>query len=144
MTKAVFSAHPTIAITGASAGIGEETALLFAERGWRVVLGARRQDRLEAVAKKLKVAGAHEVVIAQLDVTVDDSVKKFAEAGIGTRPFFWGLHEQPVLKNYNINVQGSFPISEHMSRQGFYLPSGLAITESQINYVCDTLLKIFK
>ncbi len=80
MTKAVSSTHPTIAITGASAGIGEETALLFAERGWRVVLGARRQDRLEAVAKKLKVAGAHEVVIAQLDVTVDDSVKKFAEA----------------------------------------------------------------
>ena len=68
----------------------------------------------------------------------------FAKAGIGTRPFFWSLHEQPVLKNYNITVKESFPISEHMSRQGFYLPSGLAITEGQINYVCDTLLKIFK
>ncbi len=73
-----------------------------------------------------------------------EAMEKFADAGIGTRPFFWGLHEQPVLKHYNINVDGSFPISEHMSRQGFYLPSGLAITESQINYVCDTLLKIFK
>lgn len=73
-----------------------------------------------------------------------EAMKKFADAGIGTRPFFWGLHEQPVLKHYNIIVDGSFPISEHMSRQGFYLPSGLAITESQINYVCDTLLKIFK
>jgi len=85
-------------------------------------------------------------VVIKDNQTMDakEAMKKFAEAGIGTRPFFWGLHEQPVLKNYNINVQGSFPISEHMSRQGFYLPSGLAITESQINYVCDTLLKIFK
>ena len=73
-----------------------------------------------------------------------EAMKQFADAGIGTRPFFWSLHEQPVLKNYNINVEGNFPVSEHMSRQGFYLPSGLAITEDQINYVCDILLKIFK
>ena len=79
MTKAVSSVSPTIAITGASAGIGEETALLFAERGWRVVLGARRRDRLEEIAKKLKAAGAHDVVVTTLDVTIDESVKKFAE-----------------------------------------------------------------
>ncbi len=79
MTKAVSSVSPTIAITGASAGIGEETALLFAERGWRVVLGARRRDRLEEIAKKLKAAGAHDAVVTTLDVTIDESVKKFAE-----------------------------------------------------------------
>lgn len=85
-------------------------------------------------------------VVIKDNQTMDakEAMKYLAEAGIGTRPFFWGLHEQPVLKNYNINVEGIFPISEHMSRQGFYLPSGLAITEDQINYVCDTVLKIFK
>jgi 3-hydroxy acid dehydrogenase / malonic semialdehyde reductase len=78
MTNPVSSAPKTIAITGASAGIGEETALLFAERGWRVVLGARRVDRLEKLVQKLKALGARDIVIQNLDVTQDHSVKSFA------------------------------------------------------------------
>lgn len=50
-------AGKVIAITGASAGIGEATALLLAERGARVVLGARSADRLEALASRITEAG---------------------------------------------------------------------------------------
>ncbi len=68
----------SIVITGASAGIGAETAALFAERGWHVILGARRRDKLEQLASKLSVAGAPEVTVLDLDVTSDQSVQDFA------------------------------------------------------------------
>jgi hypothetical protein len=66
---------PRIAITGASSGIGEATAVLFAERGWTVDAGARRFDRLEKLAAKYKTLRP-----LRLDVTDAESVARFAEA----------------------------------------------------------------
>lgn len=69
---------PTIVITGASAGIGEETAILFAEKGWKVIIAARRVDRLELLAKRIAKRNQNNVVVLELDVTDDQSVKTFA------------------------------------------------------------------
>jgi NADP-dependent 3-hydroxy acid dehydrogenase YdfG len=62
-----------VAITGASSGIGEATALLLAERGAKVVLGARRPDRLEALAARIADAGG-KAAYARTDVSRRDDL----------------------------------------------------------------------
>jgi NADP-dependent 3-hydroxy acid dehydrogenase YdfG len=61
-------ADKVVVITGASSGIGESTAKLLARRGAKVVLGARRKDRLDAVVKEISAAGGKAVSFA-VDVT---------------------------------------------------------------------------
>jgi NADP-dependent 3-hydroxy acid dehydrogenase YdfG len=63
----------TVVITGASGGIGEATALLLAERGANVVLGARRLERLQALADRIVDAGG-EAAFAQTDVRRRDDL----------------------------------------------------------------------
>jgi NADP-dependent 3-hydroxy acid dehydrogenase YdfG len=82
MTTTVQSDSRTgkvVLVTGASSGIGEATARLLAAAGHRVVLGARRADRLAAVAEKIRADGGtadhHE-----LDVTDLESVRAFVGA----------------------------------------------------------------
>jgi NADP-dependent 3-hydroxy acid dehydrogenase YdfG len=72
-----------ILITGASSGIGEATARGLARKGARVVLGARRTDRLETLAKQIRDEGgvAH---FRALDVTKLDDVQAFVKFAVET------------------------------------------------------------
>lgn len=63
--------------------------------------------------------------------------KILAEAGIGTRTFFWCMHEQPVYKKAGLFAGETYPNAEYLARKGFYIPSGLALTEEQIERVVD-------
>ncbi|MGW3098829.1 SDR family oxidoreductase [Streptomyces sp. NPDC001102] len=75
------AATKTVLITGASSGIGEATARRLAALGHRVLLGARRTERLAALAEELRHGGAS-AAHRELDVTSLDSVQAFAAAAI--------------------------------------------------------------
>lgn len=60
------------------------------------------------------------------------AMQKLAARQIGTRPFFWCMHEQPVFHKMRLFKNEHYPVSERMARRGFYLPSGMALTEEQI------------
>ena len=62
----------TVIITGASQGIGKATALLFARKGYNIVLAARQADRLEAAAKEVRELGSEALAVA---CDVRDSVQ---------------------------------------------------------------------
>lgn len=66
---------------------------------------------------------------------------RLAGCGVGTRPFFWPMHEQPVVKKLLGNSAGSFPVAERLARRGFYLPSGLALSEEQIDEAAASVIK---
>jgi perosamine synthetase len=59
------------------------------------------------------------------------------EHSIGYRPFFHPMHLQPALKKYGCDCSGSYPVSLDLGRNGLYLPSGSALTEVQIENICD-------
>ena len=63
---------------------------------------------------------------------------------IGSRPFFWCMHEQPVFNNMNLFKDESYPVSEKLARNGFYIPSGLGITDEEIDQVSNFLIEIVK
>ena len=68
-----------------------------------------------------------------------EMMEKLRSHGIGSRPFFLGLHEQPVFHDRGLFVGEQYPIAERASRYGLYLPSGMTLTKSQVDVVCDTL-----
>jgi perosamine synthetase len=74
----------------------------------------------------------------------EGAMKKMADLGVGTRPFFWPMHEQPVFRKMNLFVNESYPVSERIARRGFYIPSGLNLSESEMVRVVDCLKKILK
>jgi perosamine synthetase len=83
-------------------------------------------------------------------VVLDDDVPfdaaRFAELlrerGVDTRPFFVGMHEQPVLRRMGLFAGEAYPVTDRIARRGLYLPSGLTITREQQDLVCQAIEEV--
>jgi perosamine synthetase len=83
-------------------------------------------------------------VVLEDDVPFDagEAMRRLAKKGIGTRPFFWCMHEQPVLRKMGLFQNDSHRHAERIARRGFYLPSGLALTEDQITRAAKAVKEV--
>ncbi|HSQ27323.1 MAG TPA: SDR family oxidoreductase [Anaerolineales bacterium] len=84
-STAMSSSPPVILITGASSGIGAASARLFAKQGYRVVLAARRLDRMQTMVEEIRKQGGQALAI-QTDVSRWDSVKQMVQVTLDS----WG------------------------------------------------------
>jgi perosamine synthetase len=83
-------------------------------------------------------------------ITLKDDYKKtvqevMAELGrykIGTRPFFYPMHKQPVFNKMGLFLDDDLPNSEKLYEKGFYIPSGLALTNEEMFEVSIALHKV--
>jgi perosamine synthetase len=105
-----------------------------------------RLSRLHGLELQLEQAWGRSVywmygLIVRETTGVDaaELARRLAQRGIETRPFFLGMHEQPVLRQRGLFAGETYPVTERLARQGLYLPSGLGLQESQIACICEAV-----
>jgi perosamine synthetase len=72
----------------------------------------------------------------------EEAMRRLGAVGIGTRPFFWPMHEQPVLRRMGLFGDVTCPVAERIARRGFYVPSGVALEREQVVSVSQALRQI--
>jgi perosamine synthetase len=77
-----------------------------------------------------------------LGMDATEFAEKLKSNDVETRPFFLGLHEQPVFHRMGLFENEKHPVAEHIARQGLYLPSGLTLTESHVEQVTESVRKV--
>lgn len=80
-------------------------------------------------------------LVADTQQLAEETMKFLADKKIGTRPFFWCMHEQPVFNNMGLFKNEKYPVAEKLARNGFYLPSGLGLSEEEVSTVINAMKK---
>ena len=74
-----------------------------------------------------------------VDISVDSLQDELRTRGVETRPFFLGLHEQPVLRERGLFADAQLPTCELLARRGLYLPSSPQLSEAEIEHISTSL-----
>ena len=152
--------------------VHEELGWNFRMSNLQAAVGVAQLERLPATLRKKRQIGAwYDALLADLPqlqrlpartayaenlywvygVVLADDVRFDAEAamrrlgalGIGTRPFFWPMHEQPVLRRRGLFEGVSCPVAERIARRGFYIPSGVGLSRDEAERVSDAVHGLF-
>jgi perosamine synthetase len=76
--------------------------------------------------------------------TRDELIAFLKENGIETRLLFNGMHKQKALANYGCGCKDKYPVTDWLSENGFYLPSGSGLTEPDIARICELIIEFKK
>ncbi|MEW4563340.1 glucose 1-dehydrogenase [Bremerella sp. JC770] len=135
-----------VLITGGTSGIGEASAILFAEQGAKVVVAGRRTELGEAVVDRIKSAGG-EAVFVKTDVTSEEDVQNlvhqtvakygrvdvaFNNAGVEATGMLTDFSTDEYRKVFDINVLGVFLSMKHEIPQMLKQGGGVIINTSSI------------
>lgn len=71
--------------------------------------------------------------------TRDDLMENLKDKGIDTRYFFKPMHSQKVLEQFSVKNGENYPVTEWLSRNGLYLPSGSGLKHEDIKYICQKI-----
>ena len=126
---------PVTLITGASAGIGGELARVFAAHGHALVLVARREDRLNALADEIAALGRPRPAVLALDLERRDAVAVLA-ADLSAR----GLEPDFVINNAGFGLSGAADVLDRSEQLGMIDLNVRALTELSLGFV-DSLAR---
>jgi perosamine synthetase len=118
-------------------------------------IGAAYQERLRdicGVQLPVERTAYAENIYWVFGIVLDDHVpfdaaeamRRLAARGVETRPFFWPMHAQPALRKMGLFADEAYPNAERVARRGFYLPSGLSLTEPQVDKVAATVRELMQ
>ena len=75
--------------------------------------------------------------------TRNQLVKELKDNDIDTRLFFTGMNKQPALEKYGCDMSAEYPVSDRLTKNGLYLPSGSNLTEDTINKICQIIVEFY-
>lgn len=80
----------------------------------------------------------------KLKINAQQFMMELSKYGIGSRPFFYPMHNQPILNKMGFFCGEEYVKAEFLSKYGFYPPSGVGITDEEIFFVCNAIKNIIK
>ncbi|OQY11697.1 MAG: aminotransferase DegT [Desulfobacteraceae bacterium 4572_187] len=74
----------------------------------------------------------------------DQLIEHLKKKGVDTRLFFVGMHRQPSLLKFGCDCSGCYPVTDNLTENGLYLPSGSNLSKNKIRYICDVIKQFQK
>lgn len=84
------------------------------------------------------------VINSDIQMDAQQIMKELGNRNIGCRPFFYPMHLQPVFRKMGLFEGESYPVAEHLGEKGFYVPSGLTVTEEQREYIAEQVKEVLR